>query len=138
MRIIFGILVALIALVLVVVGYLALVGSWQQRRRCRASAPGTVAKVHITQQSRGRNKQPVNIYTPEFRFNADGVTYTYRGNFGSMRREFQEGQSVTVYYDPAEPTFCYVAEDAGNATQGGIMCAIIGLLLGVGAVALFV
>ena len=138
MKIIFGVFLALFALIFLGVGGIALVGSRAQKKRCSASATGTVAKLHMEQKPRGRGKDTVNVYTPEFRFNADGVTYSYRANFGSMRREFQEGQTVTVYYDPADPKFCYVAEDAGNSVQGGMMCLIIGLLLAVGAAAMFV
>ena len=138
MNIIFGIFLAIFALIFLAVGGLALVGGRAQKKRCSASATGTVAKLHMEQKPRGRGKGTVNVYTPEFRFNADGVTYAYRANFGSMRREFQEGQTVTVYYDPADPKFCYIAEDAGNSAQGGTMCLIIGLLLAVGAAAMFV
>ena len=138
MKIIFGVFLALFALIFLAVGVVALVGGRAQKKRCSASATGTVAKLHMEQKPRGRGKGTVNVYTPEFRFNADGVTYAYRANFGSMRREFQEGQTVTVYYDPADPKFCYIAEDAGNSAQGGTMCLIIGLLLAVGAAAMFV
>ena len=138
MKIIFGVFLALFALIFLAVGSMALVGGRAQKKRCSASASGTVVRVHMEQKPRGRSKGTVNVYIPEFRFNADGVTYSYRADFASMRREFQEGQTVTVYYDPADPKFCYVAEDAGNSAQGGMMCLIIGLLLAVGAVAMFV
>ena len=138
MKIIFGVFLALFALIFLAVGVVALVGGRAQKKRCSASATGTVAKLHMEQKPRGRGQGTVNVYTPEFRFNADGVTYSYMANFGSMRKEFQEGQTVTVCYDPADPKFCYVAEDAGNSVQGGMMCLIIGLLLAVGACAMFV
>ena len=128
----------MIALILLAVGGVALVGGFQQKKRCIASAAGTVIAVHLEQKPRGRGKGTVNIYTPEFRFNADGVPYSYRSNFGSMRREFQEGQAVTVCYDPADPTCCYVADDPNTSAQGGVMCLVIGVLLAIAAVALFV
>ena len=138
MKIIFGVFLALFALIFLAVGGLALAGGRAQKKRCSASATGTVSKLHMEQKPRGRGKGTVNVYTPEFLFNADGVTYSYRASFGSMRREFKEGQTVTIYYDPADPKFCFVAEDAGNSAQGGTMCLIIGLLLAVGAAAMFV
>ena len=138
MKIIFGVFLALFALIFLAVGGLALAGGRAQKKRCSASATGTVSKLHMEQKPRGRGKGTVNVYTPEFLFNADGVTYSYRASFGSMRREFQEGQTVTIHYDPADPKFCFVAEDAGNSAQGGTMCLIIGLLLAVGAAAMFV
>ena len=138
MKIIFGIFLAIFALIFLAVGGLALVGGRAQKKRCSASATGTVAKLHMEQKPRGRGKGTVNVYTPEFRFNADGVTYAYRANFGSMRREFQEGQTVTVRYDPADPSNCYVADDPNTSAQGGIMCLIIGGLLVLAAVALFI
>ena len=138
MNIIFGIFLAIFALIFLAVGGLALVGGRAQKKRCSSSATGTVVRLHMDQKPRGRGKGTINVYTPEFRFNADGVTYSYMANFGSMRKEFKEGQTVTVYYGPADPKFCYVAEDAGNSSQGGTMCLIIGLLLAVGAAAMFV
>ena len=138
MKIIFGVFLALFALIFLAVGGLALAGGRAQKKRCSASATGTVSKLHMEQKPRGRGKGTVNVYTPEFLFNADGVTYSYRASFGSMRKEFKEGQTVTVHYDPADPKFCFIAEDAGNSAQGGTMCLIIGLLLAVGAAAMFV
>ena len=138
MKIIFGIFLAVIALIFLAVGYLALAGGRAQKKRCSACASGTVVRIHVEQQSRSRGRRTINVYTPEFRFNADGVTYSYRANFGSMRPEFKENQDVTVYYDPADPKFCYVAEDAGNSSQGGLMCLAISVLLGISAVVMFV
>lgn len=138
MKIIFGVFLALFALIFLAVGCVALVGGRAQKKRCSASASGTVHRIHMDQKPRGRGKDTVNVYTPEFRFEADGVTCSYMANFSSMRKEFKEGQTVTIFYDPADPKFCYVAEDAGNSAQGGTMCLIIGLLLAVGAAAMFV
>ena len=138
MSVILGIILALIALILLAVGGMALVGGIQQKKRCTSSASGTVIALHTEEKPRGRGKGTVNIYTPEFRFNADGVPYSYRSNFGSMRREFQEGQTVTVCYDPADPSCCYVQDDPNTSAQGGIMCLVIGVLLVVAAVVLFV
>ena len=135
MKIIFGIFLALFALIFLAVGILALLGGRAQKKRCSASASGMVAKVHMEQKPRGRGKGTVNVYTPEFTFEANGAPQTYRASFASMRREFKEGQSVTIFYDPADPSHCYVAEDAGNSAQGGVMCAVIGALLAIAAVA---
>ena len=138
MSVVLGIILALMGLILLAVGYMALMGGAQQKKRCTASASGCVIAVHVEQKSRGRGKGTVNTYTPEFRFNADGVPYAYRSNFSSMRREFQEGQTVTVCYDPADPSNCFVADDPNTSYQGGIMCLIIGGLLALAAVAMFV
>lgn len=136
MHIVFGIFVALFALIFLAMGVLALIGGRQQKKRCSACAAGTVSAVHAEEQLKGKRR--VTVYTPEFRFEAGGNTYTMKSHFGSMRREFQEGQAVSIRYDPADPKSAYVADDANNSDQGGIMCIIIGLLLAVGAVALFV
>ena len=138
MKVMFGILLALCALVFLAVGLLALLGGKAQKKRCSASASGTVTKIHVEQKPRGRGKDTMNVYTPEFHFNAKGTEYTYRANFGSMRPEFKENQAVTVYYDPADPNFCYVAEDAGNSSQGGMMCLAICVLLAIAAIVMFV
>ena len=138
MKIIFGILLALCALIFLAVGCIALLGGKAQKKRCSASAPGTAAKIHMEQKPRGRGKGTMNVYTPEFHFTANDTQYIYRANFGSMRPEFKEGQNVTVYYDPADPNFCYVAEDAGNSSQGGMMCLAICVLLAIAAIVMFV
>ena len=138
MKFILGVLLALVALIFLIVGYLALAGGRAQKKRCSASATGTVSKLHMEQKPRGRGKGTMNVYTPEFHFTANDTQYIYRANFGSMRPEFKEGQNVTVYYDPADPNFCYVAEDAGNSSQGGMMCLAIFVLLTIAAIVMFV
>lgn len=135
LEIIFGIFAALFALIFAAVGVIALVGGAQQKRRCSASASGVVSAVHSEVQEKGKRR--VTVYTPEFRFEAGGHTYTMRSPFGSMKREFKEGQAVTIRYDPADPKVAYVSDDANNSSQGGIMCIVLGLLLAIAAVALF-
>ena len=134
MTIVLGIIFALAALIFLVVGCMALVGGVQQKKRCTASAPGVVTGFHVQEQSRGRGKQPISVYTPEFTFEGQ----THRSSFSSLRKEFKEGQAVTVRYDPAEPGFFYVEDDPNASSQGGIMCLIIGALLAIAAVAMFI
>ena len=134
MTIVLGIIFALIALIFLAVGYMALMGGVQQKKRCTAKAPGTVTAIHVQEQPRGRGKNPVNVFTPEFTFEGQ----THRSGFSSLRREFKEGQNVTICYDPADPSFFYVADDPNASSQGGIMCLIIGMLLAVAAVAMFI
>ena len=134
MTIVLGIIFALAALIFLAVGYMALMGGVQQKKRCTAAAPGTVTAITIQEQSRGRGKAPISVYTPEFTFEGQ----THRSSFSSLRREFKEGQAVTVRYDPADPSFFYVEGDPNASSQGGIMCLIIGMLLAVAAVAMFI
>ena len=134
MTIVLGIIFALAGLIFLAVGCMALMGGVQQKKRCTASAAGTVTAIHAQKQSRGRGKQPVEVYTPEFTFEGQ----THRSSFSSLRREFKEGQNVTVRYDPADPSFFYVEDDPNASSQGGIMCLIIGVLLAVAAVAMFI
>ena len=134
MTIVLGIIFALATLIFLAVGYMAIMGGIQQKKRCTASAPGTVTAVRLQTQARGRGKQPIDVYTPEFTFEGQ----THRSSFSSLRKEFKEGQAVTVRYDPADPSFFYVEGDPNASSQGGIMCLIIGLLLAVAAVAMFV
>ena len=134
-EIIAGVFAALLALVFLAMGVIALIGGAQQKRRCSASAAGTVSAVHAETQQKGKRR--VTIYTPEFRFEADSRTYTMKTHFGSMKREFQEGQSVTIRFDPADPKVAFVADDASNSAQGSIMMICFGLLLAVAAVSLF-
>ena len=134
-EIIFGVFAAIFALIFVAMGVVALIGGVQQRRRCSASAAGTVSAVHSRVLEKGKRK--VNVYTPEFKFEAGGHTYTMRSSFTSMRREFKEGQAVTIRYDPADPKVAYVSDDTNNSSRGGIMCVCFGLMLAIAAVALF-
>ena len=134
MTIVLGIIFALAALIFLAVGYMALMGGIQQKKRCTASAPGTVTAITIQEQSRGRGKAPISVYTPEFTFEGQ----THRSSFSSLRKEFKEGQAVTVHYDPADPSFFYVEGDPNASSQGGVMCLIIGMLLAVAAVAMFI
>ena len=135
LEIILGILAAVAGLFCVAVGVLALIGGGQQKRRCSASAAGTVSAVRAEEQVRG--KRHVTVYTPEFQFEAHGRTYTMRAHFGSMKREFKEGQAVTIRFDPADPKVAFVADDVNNSSQGGILMICFGLLLAIGAVTLF-
>ena len=134
MTIVLGIIFALAALIFLAVGYMALMGGVQQKKRCTASAPGTVTAVHLHEQARGRGKKPIDVYTPEFTFEGQ----THRSSFSSLRKESKEGQAVTVRYDPAEPSFFYVEDDPNASSQGGVMCLIIGVLLTAAAVAMFI
>ena len=134
MTIVLGIIFAMAGLIFLAVGYMALMGGFQQKKRCTAAAAGTVTAIHVQEQSRGRGKQPVEVYTPEFTFEGQ----PHRSSFSSLRREFKEGQNVTVRYDPADPSFFYVEDDPNASSQGGIMCLIIGALLAVAAVAMFI
>lgn len=134
-EIIFGVFAGIFAVIFLAVGVVALIGGFQQKRRCSASAEGVVSGIHAQEQHKGKRR--VTVFTPEFRFEAGGHTYTMKSNFGSMKREFKEGQAVTIRFDPADPAVAYVADDVNNSAQGGIMCVCFGLLLAVGAVMLF-
>ena len=135
LEIIFGVFAAVFAIIFAGVGVMALIGGARQKKRCSASAPGVVSAVHSEVQEKGRRK--VTIFTPEFQFEAGGHTYTMRAHFGSMKRDFKEGQTVTIRFNPADPKDAYVADDVNNSPQGGVMCVCIGLLLAVAAVSLF-
>ena len=134
LEIIFGILAALLALVCLAMGVMALIGGAQQKRRCSASAAGVVSTVHVEEQTKGNRR--FNAYTPEFQFEYGGHTYTMRSHFTSMKREFKEGQAVTIRFDPADPAVAYVADDQNNSAPGGIMMICFGLMLSIGAVTL--
>ena len=134
-EIILGIFAALFAIVFLGAGVLALLGGAKQKQQCSASAPGTVLAVRMNQQQKGNRK--FTTYHPEFQFQVGGTTYNLRSNFGSLKKDFKEGQAVTICYDPADPTKAFVADDINNSSQGGIMFLIIGALLVVGAIALF-
>lgn len=134
-EIIFGVFASIFSLIFLAVGVIALIGTFQQKRRCSASAAGTVTRIHTEVREKGKNK--MTVYTPEFSFEASGHTYRMKSHFGSIKREFKENQAVTIRYDPADPAVAYVENDSNNSSQGSIMCLILGLLCAIGAFALF-
>ena len=50
MKIIFGVFLALFALIFLAVGVVALVGGRAQKKRCSSSATGTVVRLHMDQK----------------------------------------------------------------------------------------
>ena len=135
LEIILGIFAILFAIVFLGAGVLALLGGAKQKKQCSASVSGTVIAVHAKAQEKGNRK--FTTYHPEFQFQVGGTTYNLRSNFGSLKKEFQEGQAVTICYDPADPRAAFVADDVNNSAQGGIMFLVIGLLLVIGGIVLF-
>lgn len=134
-EIVFGVFAAIFALLFLAVGAMALVGGVQQKKRCSGSAQGVVSAVRAEAREKGRRR--FTVYTPEFRFEAGGHTYTMKAHFSSLKREFREGQTVAIRFDPADPKTAYVADDTSNSAQGGVMCVCFGLVLAVAAVVLF-
>ena len=138
MTIVLGIIFALATLIFLAVGYMAIVGGVQQKKRCTDSADGVVSAIHVQEQSRARGRKSVTVYTPEFTFKAGGQDQIHRSSFSSLRREFREGQAVKVRFDPADASFFYVEGDPNASSQGGIMCLTIGLLLAIVALVMFI
>lgn len=133
LKMIFGLFAAVISLIFLLVGAIALVGNYTRSKRCSARTTGTVTAIHTG----GEGNRPV-AYTPEFRFTANGHSYTIKPSFSSSRNLYRVGQTVTIRFDPADPGSAYVAADSKTSAQGGVMCVCISLVLAFAAALLFV
>lgn len=106
----------------------------RREERLRARADGTVTEV-VRRVSHGTDGDSVSFY-PIVSFQADGRALSLECSDGGGRKTFYEGQSVTVRYDPDDPT-CFALE--GRDTPRllgsiflavGLGCAAIGVAAG--------
>ena len=99
---------------------LALVGFgaflwWSDKKKkeaCTAKVVGVVKAVDYTvRYKKGRIR---NRYRTTFAYSAEGVEYVKQSNILTRIPKFSEGQSVTAFYDPADPQQFYVLEEADS------------------------
>ncbi len=108
---------------------------WLQLRRAARwpSAPGRITKSSVAasrQRRSGQRAQVINLPMIEYRFLANGKTYTGSriaigedsggANTEATLARYPLGAEVTVFYDPADPENCLLERDAPDfrSTQG--------------------
>lgn len=108
------------------------------RKACTVQTTGEVIdivkKVSTDTDSDG-HRSTSTTYTPVFRYMVDGQSIERQSTTGTGWQRFKKGQTVTLFYDPAEHTRYYVKEDkapgmAGFAFMGfGVLLFIIGFVV---------
>lgn len=51
------------------------------------------------------------LWHPTFAYTAGGKTYKVHSVIGSRKKKFEEGQAMTLFYDPSDPINYYVPEE---------------------------
>ena len=105
---------------------------WHGKRlkmRCTEQTPGVV----VDEGRSRRISQKNEIYLPKYSYSVLGVEYTKQKGTGNTRK-VSTGQSVTVFYDPANPQRSYVVELGTRSVAlwavipAGVVCILLGLL----------
>ena len=106
------------------------------RRICTVQTEGVVVDAgHSVRYKNGKRKEG---YQPTFSYSVDGVEHTKRTSTVHRSRTFSEGQSVTVFYDPAKPQRYYVLEE-GRIIALVVVPIILGVIVtGIGVLTRFV
>ena len=104
-------------IVLVVTGALCymLWNHAELKRSCTEQVPGIVKSIE---------RESGDHYRAIFAYSVKGVEYVVRSPISSNSLKFSQGDSVTVFYDPANPQRYYVLEE-----EGMIMVFAIALLV---------
>ncbi len=120
----------LLGLVFLAVGIALRRSALRKAERRRARASGTVVELarHVS-HSDGRTSVSWN---PVVEFEYEGRRVTLESEDGVSRRQYYEGQSVEVLYDPDDPA-CFGIE--GNQTQRRVYRVMLGIGAGCVAVA---
>lgn len=132
--IILAIVAFLLALVCMAMGVIAIIGSARQNRQCSKKVSGLVTRILVTE--RKVKNGTVKAYTPVYSYNVGGKTFEGKATFAMLKKEFKEGQAITVRYDPKDPGVSFLPDASQNSGNGGITMLVIGLLFLVGGLAL--
>ncbi len=90
-----------------------------------ARATGTVVDFS-TSHSRSSDSRATVSYHPVVEFQADGRTLTITGSGQANRPAYDQGQPVTVVYDPRKPTEA-VVDDFWQAWAGPLFLIVFGV-----------
>lgn len=103
-------------------------------KKCTSSVFGVVENVSAqSEPSRGGDGGgSAIIYTPTFKYIADGREYIKKSVYGSSHLKLRTGDKVTVFYNPADPKQYYVKEHHTGYLFGAVFFAV-----GIIAAALF-
>ena len=112
--------------------------------RCTARTEGRVAEFERREHTTEREdpdmpnmiqRSTTVSFAPVFAYTVNGVEMKKATAASSARPKLKEGQSVTVFYDPADPGNFYVPEDADSRSTGrlfiiiGAAAAVLGVVL---------
>ena len=102
--------------------------SMKLKKECTAQVSGVVSSVdHTTSVKRSMKGIRIqNRYRETFKYSVNGVEYIKQSNNTTRRPKLHEGQSITVFHDPAKPERYYVLEEG---TQ--IMASVFFIAFGV-------
>jgi hypothetical protein len=59
-----------------------------------------------------------------------GKEFDQRGGAEAVVSDYTQGETATVYYDPAEPSFSYLRDPSGSILQSVAIIGVMGLLFG--------
>lgn len=138
-------IILLAGLVIILLGFFFYKRHRDLVRNCTMQTTGEVIRmerqeeVHTETDNDGHTRRRTSVtYHPVFQYTAGDRNIEKRSSAGSSHPQFNEGQSVTVMYDSANPERYYVVEDK-TAGRFGIYCMAFGaVVLIIGVVALFV
>ena len=115
-------------LFMVLGGYLWWHGK-ELKRLCTEQTRGVVVDEGRSRDFKRKNE----TYIPKVSYSVLGVEYTKQKGTGNTRK-VSMGQSVTVFYDPANPQRSYVVELGTRSVAlwavipAGVVCILLGLL----------
>jgi len=116
-----------LATALIGVGVFQVLHRFYLKKRCTEQVFGTVAG---TRRKRGRRGS--STYYVKYTYSAEGIEYEKKPSVS--RRQYlkmNEGDGITVYYDPAKPQRCHVLEIEFRIAMalcfiaGGGFCALL-------------
>ncbi len=108
----------------------------KKHKTCTAQTVGTVKDLRRVHQ---RDTDNVDFYTwnAVFSYYANGTQYEKLSSFGTSRKKFKVGQSVIIFYDPANPKSFYApAENRPGLIKAFWIAGALSILAGI--VALYI
>jgi len=119
----------LVGLLIAGIGVFIWMNKNKMKKECTAQVSGVVSNVdHTTSIKTGKKGTQVrNKYRATFKYSVNGVEYVKQSNNTTGRPKLYEGQSVTVYHDPAKPERYYVLEE-GTQVMGPVLFVAFGVV----------
>ena len=117
--------VLVFGLVFVTAGLILFLQNNKLTKVCTAQTEGTVTGHYTTTNLSQKSKK---IYHPIYTYSVSNVVYTHRSPAGSSKQKLKEGNKITVYFEPSNPTTCYIKEEIASARFIGTGIAILGVI----------
>ena len=110
-------------LVFVGVGLILFFQNDKLTKVCTAQTEGRVTGYYAT---RNQSKKTQKIYHPIYVYSVNNVEYQHMSPTGSSKQKLKEGDKITVYFEPSNPTTCYIKEEIALARFIGVAISILG------------